>query len=191
MTDPTELDPERWVDEHGDALYRYARARLRDVSAAEDAVQETLLAAFRSRDRFTGDYPIRAWLLGILRHKIVDHIRKSFREIPVADLQDAETEYDWHVKLFGVPREKPHPWRFDPRSAFEQKEFLAVFTDCLNGLKQQQHAAFVLKELEGQSTEEICNELKVTPNHLWVILHRARGQLKTCLEKNWMEATKV
>ena len=74
-------DPERWVDEHGDCLYRYALVRVRVPEVAEDLVQETLLAALRSREKFGGRSSERSWLVGILKNKIVDYYRKLGRVV--------------------------------------------------------------------------------------------------------------
>ena len=76
------LDPETWVDQHGDSLYRYALFRVREVQVAEDLVQETLLAALGAKDSFAERSAIRTWLFGILKHKNIDHIRKISRERP-------------------------------------------------------------------------------------------------------------
>src|SRR5215510_12490677 len=71
------LDPTIWLERHGDYLYRYAMLRLRDSSAAEDVVQETLLAALKSAARFAGASSERTWLVGILKHKISDWFRRQ------------------------------------------------------------------------------------------------------------------
>ena len=97
--------PEAWVDEHGDALYSYALSRLRNPSSAEDVVQETFLAAIRSRDRFSGSSSARTWLIGILKHKIVDLIRKESREQPIDEIETLEApeeEFFAFIKLFNV-----------------------------------------------------------------------------------------
>ena len=72
--------PETWVDKYGDLLYRYALSRIKDPSTAEDLVQETFLAALKARRTFRGRSSARTWLIAILKHKIVDHIRKRVRE---------------------------------------------------------------------------------------------------------------
>jgi RNA polymerase sigma-70 factor (TIGR02943 family) len=187
MDAPTALDPARWVKEHGDYLFRFALSRLRNRAAAEDTVQETFLAALKARDRFNGLSSERAWLMGILKHKVVDHIRKAAREAPLDAGEDSSLTDRLLFKVSGVPTMHPPRWHFNPRKAFEQKEFWGVFTDCLGRLNARLHTAFVLKELEGLSTEAVCKELQVTANNLWVILHRAREQLKSCLEQNWIQ----
>lgn len=74
------LDPERWVAEHGDVLFQFALARARNATVAEDLVQETFLVAWKARQNFAGQAAEQSWLIGILKHKIVDHIRRASRE---------------------------------------------------------------------------------------------------------------
>ena len=185
-TEPARLNPEEWVDLYGDYLYRFALLRLKDPASAEDAVQETFLAAIQGLDRFDGRMDIKYWLKGILRHKIVDHIRRAVREQPTEEVNDPELLDSMLFKLSGIPTMNPEPWHFDPHRAFENNEFWAIFHDCMAKLNGKLQQAFTLKMLEGMPTEEVCKVLDVEPNNLWVIMHRARGQLKSCLEKNWM-----
>lgn len=187
MNDDKTMRPETWLDEHGDYLYRYAYTRLGDKASAEDAVQEAFLGAMKSAQRFDGKTPVRYWLLGILKHKVVDHIRKRSRENMIEDFEDPAITGSLLFKITGMPTTQPPEWRINPRKAFEQKEFWDVFHGCLSKLKGNMRQAFALRELEGLSTDQICKELGISPNNLWVILHRARGQLKDCLEINWKQ----
>lgn len=180
-----QLNPDTWVEEHGDALFRFALTRLRDRAAAEDAVQETLLGALKARDRYKPDLSVRGWLMGILKHKIIDHLRRSARQVQVDDEEARQLLESPLVRYSGIAALSPPRWRFSPRKALEQKEFWSVFQACLAKLQELQHTAFVLKEVDGLSTEEVCKELDITPNYLWVTIHRAREQLKACLNANW------
>jgi RNA polymerase sigma-70 factor (ECF subfamily) len=182
------VDPAKWIDEHGDYLFQFAIVRLHNRAAAEDAVQETFLAAIKAIDRYDGKTPVRYWLRGILRHKVVDYIRKASREIAVDQTEGQEILESFKYKAFGIATQHPPPWKFDPNHAYEQKEFFEVFYACMSKLKDTMGQAFTLKELEGLSTEEICKELNLKPNNLWVVIHRARTQLKSCLEANWTRA---
>ncbi len=184
----SELDPQRWLDEHGDSLYRYALLRLRNPEAAEDAVQETLVAAFHARERFTGKSSVRTWLIGILKHKIIDSIRKAARERPVSELneEDRETaerlfDEQGHWRSSAAPSD----WGAGPREALERKEFMQALEQCMSKLPERLAAVFALRELEQMETEEICNVLSISPTNLWVMLHRARLRLRECLEVNW------
>lgn len=179
------MNTEKWIEEHGDYLFRYASMRLRNRSLAEDMVQETFLAALKSMHRFDPKQSERAWLIGILRHKVIDHIRKAVREVQMENSEVVDLQDNLLFKYSGIPTMNPPRWKFSPRKAMERKEFWDVFGACLSKLEGKMHAAFVMKELEEQETEEVCKEMNITPNHLWVLIHRARANLKVCLEKNW------
>jgi len=184
-TETTHPNPEQWVDLYGDYLYRYALLRLRNPATAEDAVQETFLAGVKGLDRFDGRTDIKYWLRGILRNKIVDHIRKAVREDVVEDIEAKAMMDSFLVKHSGVDSINPAPWQFDPHRAIEREEFWEIFRDCLDKLKEPLRTAFTLKMLDDMSTEEVCKILDVSTNNLWVMMHRARGNLKACLEKHW------
>lgn len=185
------VNPESWVDQHGDYLYSFALLRLRDHELAEEIVQETFLAALKARQNFAGQSSERTWLVGILKHKIVDHYRRARREQPVADIEGGADELfreagEWagHWTEEGAPQE----WANDPSQLLEQEEFWKVFNRCLAQLPQRLAEAFTLREIDGYSSEEICAILAISPNNLWVMLHRARAMLRRSLEVHWLEA---
>ena len=176
------------MERYSDYLYRYAMMRLRDAAAAEDAVQETFLAGIRGLDSFDGRVEIKYWLRGILRNKVVDHIRREVRETKVEiDADDTEILDRLLFRTSGIPTTQPEGWKFNPRQSFDQDVFWEVFRRCLARLKTPMRQAVILKMLEEQSTEEACKALDIQPNHLWVLLHRARRQLKKCLETNYFD----
>lgn len=184
----TRFETDQWVDKYSDYLFRYALMRLRDHNAAEDAVQETFLAAIKNIQQFDGRVDVKYWLRGILRNKIVDHIRKSVRRKQLQEEQVNDVIERFLYKASGVPTTRPKPWAFNPDEAFAQEEFWQAFEGCVESLKNPMKTAFTLKMLEEQQTEEICKELDITDNYLWVMLHRARTQLKECLENKWSVA---
>jgi RNA polymerase sigma-70 factor (ECF subfamily) len=161
-------------------LLRYASLRLRDRHAAEDTVQETLLAALAGEASFGGRSNLRTWLTGILKHKIVDAIRRSSREATAA----SEDEFDALFDQTGHWIEMPGGWQ-DPDASLEQVQFFKVLEECLGRLPAKTSQAFMMREHMGLETVEICKELAVTPTHCWVLLHRARMALRLCLEQNW------
>ena len=161
-------------------------SRLRNPDAAHDCVQDTFLAAIKALDRFDGSRDIKFWLRGIMRNKIVDHIRRSVKENKV-DIQaedEALIESFW-FKYSGIATTNPDPWQFNPRKHYDNSEFWVVFDRCIDQVKEPARQAFILRVLEDLSTEEVCKVMNVTSNYLWVLLHRARAQLKTLLEANW------
>jgi RNA polymerase sigma-70 factor (ECF subfamily) len=185
QTAAAKTHPESWVDQHGDALYRYALMRLRDPASAEEAVQETFLAALRARDRFSGLSTERTWLVGILKHKIVDFIRKHSREKPPADGElldriEQDTFTDEGRWKSGQPA-----WQLDPGQNQERSEFRQVLGECLEELPPRQGEVFALRELDDLSSEEICKAMGITETNLWVMLHRARLRLRGCIQANW------
>jgi RNA polymerase sigma-70 factor (ECF subfamily) len=184
-------DPESWVDQHGDYLFRYALMRVRDPKIAEDLVQETFLAALRSKERFSGRSSERTWFTGILKHKIIDQFRKSSREQPISDLgSEDDTNIERLFDEKGHWKIGPERWDTDPTKAHEQEEFWHTFQGCMQNLPVRIADAFSLRELEGLETEEICTTLDISKSNLWVMLHRARLQLRECLETNWFGGTK-
>jgi len=185
----TATDPATWVDRHGDSLYRFALSRVRDPAVAEEVVQETFVSALQARGRFSGQSSERTWLVGILKHKIIDHFRRQRREQPVEDVEALTDELDalfdasghWKMHEGAGPIE----WGTDAETLLAQQEFLEVLERCLMKLPQRLAQAFSLRELEELTTKEICQALQISPTNLWVILHRARRQLRQCLEVNW------
>ena len=168
---------------------RFALLQLRDRSAAEDAVQEVLLAAIQSAERFAGQSSVRTWLIGILKHKIVDSIRKASRE-RATDLStgDAGTEdVDVFFASDGHFIEPPGEWA-SPERALEERRFFEALERCLQTLPKNSASAFMMRELLGLETEEICKELRITPSNCWVMLYRARMNLRACLERTWFLA---
>lgn len=184
-------DPAAWVDEHGDYLFRYALFRLRDRAVAEDVVQETLLAALQAYTTYAGRGSERTWLVGILKHKITDHFRRAAREAPPPEREGAEFAHDEFFRPPGEWRDHwetayaPSDWHANPVALAEQNEFWLVFQDCLGPLPARTASAFVLREVDGLTSEEICEVLRISVNNLWVMLHRARLHLRRCLEVNW------
>jgi len=166
-------------------LLRYATLQLRNPEAAEDAVQETLLAALAGGAGFSGRSNLRTWLTGILKHKIVDAIRRASREQPLADGAEHETgDLDSLFDRRGHWQEPPAAWE-DPDDALHQKQFLAALEACLAGLPAKTAQAFMMREHLGLDTVEICKELGITSTHCWVLLYRARMALRQCLDTNW------
>ena len=187
------LDPADWLDAHGDYLFRFAMKHLRDSAQAEDAVQETLLAALQSRKQFAGDSSLRTWLTGILKHKIIDIIRNQSRETSYAG--DDPESIDHFEKLdkflFDARGEwaRPQTGWGNPEAVLEQDRFWEAFMACLDDLPPKLAQLFSLREFSGLQTDELCEVMNVSSSNVWVILHRARLALKVCLESTWLTDT--
>ena len=186
--EPVAIDIEKCVDLYGDMMYRYTLARVRNPEEAAEIVQNTFLAALQSKSAFAGRSTEKSWLFGILKHKILDHFRalkklQTFDLLPEDDRDPYENAYDETGHL----KRPPYQWEWDPESAAENNQLAKVMTQCLDGLSAKFRKVFILKEIEGIGSEEICKEFDIQPNNLWVMLHRARNQLKKCLEINWFQ----
>jgi len=174
----------RWLSEHGDALYAYALRRVRRTETAEDLVQETLLAALSARDAFAERSSERTWLIGILKHKLIDHLRQSLRQQQRVEVEidDVAAEFfDGH----GGWKIKPRAWPSDPRLTLENAEFHAALLACLAKLPPRIAQTFWLREGEGHDSDWLCKELGISPTNLWAMLHRARLGLRRCLSATW------
>ena len=178
-------DPETWVDQYGDYLYRYAFTRLQDSAAAEDLVQETFLAALSARENFEGRSSVTTWLTGILKHKIIDHLRKESRNQPVEDVEPFTPSLDELFDGEGKWKIGPSKWTVNPTELYERKEFWRILAHCLTELSGRLAQAFTLRELEELSTEELCKVLNASATNVWVMLYRARMYMRRCLEINW------
>jgi RNA polymerase sigma-70 factor (ECF subfamily) len=188
---PNDIDPAAWVDEHGDALFRFAFMRLRDETLAEDMVQETLLSAIQSLQSYGGKSAERTWLTGILKHKIIDHYRKNSRQVQITDedtdLSDVEYFFErpdawnghWAIPLRPVDPEQ------SPDQVLERSEFWGVLNECLSALPARVANVFTLREMDGMSSDEICGVLSLSNSNFWVIMHRARMHLRRCVEVKW------
>lgn len=157
-------------------LMRIARQRVRNLAWAEDAVSETLIAALEQPARWGGRAQMQGWLTGILKHKLVDQVRRHAREQPLADI-DEEADDDGPEA----------PWG-DPQACLREHEFVRHVDAALARLPAQQGRAFVLRECLDQDTDDVCREMGVTANHLGVMLYRARHRLRTLLAPNWAPA---
>lgn len=186
---------ESMLAEHRPVLLRYALLQLRDNELADDAVQETLLAAWQSAANFEGKSRIRTWLIGILKHKIADHWRRSAREVVASDIDyattdDGEADEDDFFTSNGHWNDGPSTWN-DPEAALKQQEFWRIYEACQNNLPPQMARVFMLRELVGLEAEEICRETGVSDANYWVIMHRARLRLRECLEIRWFNQAKT
>ncbi|MGH8749039.1 MAG: sigma-70 family RNA polymerase sigma factor [Burkholderiales bacterium] len=166
-------------------LLRYASLQLRDADRAEDCVQETLLAALAGEAGYDGRASLRTWLTGILKHKIVDAIRRSSREPAMEFEREGDaSEFDALFDPRGHWVEAPSAWD-RPDGALERLQFLAALEACLARLPARTARAFMMREHMGLETEEICKALGISATNCWVMLYRARMALRVCLEQSW------
>ena len=161
LTATAASDPSRWVDEHGDILYRYALERVRKPDIAQDLVQETFLAAVRTHDRFRGGSTVRSWLCGILKHKICDYYRKRGRETSFTDLEflNDECAEKFVPEGYWVHMNGPKEWRPEADEVMHRDEFWKTMRDCLGKLPERVATVFMMREMDEVESKEICATL--------------------------------
>jgi RNA polymerase sigma-70 factor (TIGR02943 family) len=168
-------------------LLKFARLQLRNEVWAEDVVSETILAALAKPQAFEARSQLKTWLVGILKHKIIDSIRQRQREVTLDSASDDESLDPLEYVAFksdGHFAEKPADWG-NPEQDLRSRQFMAVMDACTQKLPAVQGRLFLMREWLEMSSDEICKELALTPTNLYVQLHRARLRLRECLELNW------
>ena len=180
MTVETELA------EHRLYLLRFARLQLRNDTWAEDAVSETMLAALSKPQAFANRSQLKTWLVGILKHKVIDILRQRQREVALTDeTGDGSDELDALMfKADGHFMTQPADWG-DPEQDLNSRQFIVILEACTEKLPAAMGRVFLMREWLEMSSEEICKELRLTQTNLYVQLHRARLRLRECLEVNW------
>ena len=181
------LNPHHWVANFSDALYSYTLVRVNNVAQAEDIVQETFLSAWKARETYNGMASEKNWLYTICKNKIIDYYRKAATNKEILATENEDEDY-----FFGDDgrhwnnNKAPQNWNVDYSQTIENKEFYSILSKCKNKLKQGQQSVFTMKYLDDIETDEICETLGITAQNYWVLIHRAKIQLRTCLEKNWI-----
>jgi RNA polymerase sigma-70 factor (ECF subfamily) len=182
------LNAEKWVDLYSDALFTYVSARVKSISQAEDIVQETFLSAWKARERYNGIASEKNWLYAICKNKIIDYYRKASTNKEVLAGNDDDEDYFFGDDGHFEKDKAPLNWTINNSNSIESKEFYSILKKCKTKLNETQHAVFTMKYLEDIDTNEICETLSITVQNYWVLIHRAKLHLRTCLEKNWIKA---
>ena len=178
-----------WVAQYTDKMYSWAYHKTSNKELAEDLVQETFLSAFKAIDNFKFDSQPQTWLFRILNNKIIDHYRKKARtlekptEDEVLNRKAVDSLFDnvdhWAEGVtFSNWEEEEH--------LLDNAEFNNVLMNCINKLPEKWRAAIESKYQLEKKASEICKELNITSSNYWQVIHRAKLQLKTCVEKNWV-----
>ncbi len=174
-----------WVESYTSDLYAWALHKVSDPELAKDLVQDTFLAASEKVQGFKGDSTPKTWLFSILNHKIIDFYRKKVRQPVRVDNQVFSTFFDeggaWKVE------KRPSQWSNDDEHLLDDVEFQAVLKKCMDALPEKWNTSIKLKYLMNKDGEEICQELDITPTNFWQIVHRAKLQLRNCVEENWFK----
>lgn len=183
------LQPDSWVAQYADTLFGFVCARISDRTTAEDIVQDTFLSAWRARDGYKGDATEKNWLFSICKNKIIDYYRKQSRELQktITGLSDSGLfDERGHWLSDTVPQE----WTASADASLMSSEFYEILEKCKNRLREMQQAVFVLKYMDDMDSDEICKELNISSSNYWTLMHRAKLQLRGCLEKNWFNTAR-
>jgi RNA polymerase sigma-70 factor (ECF subfamily) len=186
VIEATKADFARQVEALQPELLRFARSQLRNEAWAEDAVSETLLAALEKPDAFAGRAQLKTWLIGILKFKVIDQLRRNTREATLLVDEDGDDIEDLLFAADGHWRQMPATWG-NGDAALQQRQFFEVLEACMDLLPPLQGRVFLMREWLELDAAEICRELAITSTHLWVLMHRARLRLRECLEKRWFD----
>ncbi len=195
VVEKQQLDPTKWIEQYADVLFSYAFARINRRDVAEDLVQDTFLSALKAKDTFRNESSEKTWLIAILKRKIIDHYRKKSTqsELNILDREKRDGFIDHFFESDGgkeghwTNTAAPKPWGGDFETEVEKDEFQTVLKDCLGKLPEKWSAVFTLKNMDDLDSDEICKELQIAPSNYWVIMHRAKLQLRECMEMNWFE----
>lgn len=184
----SKANPNNWVNLHGDYLYNYAYSRVQSKETAEDLVQETFISGLKSIKSFRGESSELTWLVAILKRKVIDHYRKLSRKketiasqfsTPFQDNGDFEGQW--------ILERTPKDWQIKHEDPMRQSEFIFILEMCIAALPEKWRSVFVLKVMEEIKSEEVCKEIGCSSSNLWVIIHRARLQLRECIEIRWLK----
>lgn len=185
------VEPSRWVDCYGDYLFRYANSRLRDSNASEEVVQEAFLNGIKYHAQYSGAGTEQAWLLGILKRKIIDFVRKRNRQAYVTPYDESHDPTNQLFDNRGNWNPGSISWSTSPGQALEASELWKVVHDCLARLPSGQADVFTLSVMEEMGSDEICDQLSITPSNFWVRMHRARLGLAQCVGEKWFSPDEV
>ncbi len=182
-----------WVDLYSDKMYTWALHKTSSIEIAEDLVQDTFLASFQSISKFEGKSEPKTWLFAILNNKIAEHFRKQFRNPTITESQAItnsgtslfDTLFDANDQW--IKEQRPKEWQEEQDNLLDNPAFIRILQACMGKLPANWMAAIQLKYLEEKKGELICQELGIAPTNFWQILHRAKLQLRKCLELNWFK----
>jgi RNA polymerase sigma-70 factor (ECF subfamily) len=180
------LNPNKWIELYADYLYNYSLTRVDNQEVAKDLVQETFFSGIKGKDNFRGQASERTWLVSILKRKIIDHYRKinsikGKKEVRMSFYEDGERKGSWIEECV------PQSWGNEAEKTIENEELKGALDNCIDNLPEKYRIVFLLKTVRNYETDEICNELGISSSNLWVIIHRARVQLRKCIEDSWFK----
>ncbi len=186
---PHTLVPEKWVARYADYFYSYSYMKTNDAELSRDLVQDCFLSALQYKDSFKGESSEKTWLARILNNKIIDHYRKKR---PTDDYETYlnSTENAFEQAFFGeneygrwTQRIPPMQYANAADAHVQTQEFQAGLDICLHKMPPKIKRVFVDKYIDEKTADEICAENEISNSNYWVIIHRAKVLLRSCLEK--------
>jgi RNA polymerase sigma-70 factor (TIGR02943 family) len=180
-----------WVEKYTDELVSWAYYKTKQQALAEDIVQDTFIAAYNNIGKFQSKSSPKTWLFSILKNKIADHFRNKLQQSMVHE-SDMQSESSSNIldRLFDntgswVTASRPSSWDTPEEELLDNQEFNKVLKACMDLLNEKSYLSLQYKYLEGKEGRVICQELGITPSNFWQILHRAKLQLRECIDQNW------
>ncbi|WP_232462200.1 sigma-70 family RNA polymerase sigma factor [Neisseria chenwenguii] len=171
-------------------MQRFAFLQLRNEEWAEDAVQETLAAAYSKNQQFQGESQWQTWVWAILKNKVLDILRRRQTEMKwfasSDDEQFLDAVHDDNFDESGHWKNQPQQWQM-PHEAAEQNDFMRILDFCLRHLPENTARVFMLREISGLDVSEICAQTGISSDNCYTILSRARNGLRRCLQSNWFD----
>ncbi len=181
------MEPENWVSAYADYLYSFALKRLNDPELCKDLIQDSFIAAIRSRESFKGQSSERTWLTSILRNKIIDlYRREKLKNHTAVDVYDKTFDHMFEDTGHWKPEFSPRVWQAE--ASLESKEFSAMFLSCMSKLPSLWSVVFTMKHIDDERSDRVCKELNLSSSNYWTIMHRAKALLRACIEKNWRKS---
>lgn len=187
------LHPNKWVSNYGDYLFSIALMKTSNKEVAEDLVQDTFLSAIKAAAAFKGESSEKTWLVRILQNKIIDYYRKKdilkdtseYIAQTESSFEENFFEANSHSEAYWKSDAMPAPWKSDADSGIHQAEFNKILEFCLQKLPTKLLPVFVSKYIDDEESEKICKDYGISSSNYWVIIHRAKLLMRSCLEKNW------
>jgi RNA polymerase sigma-70 factor, ECF subfamily len=169
-----ELDP---------ILRRAVRSYVSSPAVADEVVQETWLGVVRGIFAFEGRSSLRTWVFRILINRAKTWAVRESRTVPFADLEEDATEVGEAPEALGFA----DPGR-SPEEALMAEEAQREVASAIDALPPKLKTVLSLRDIEGWSSEDVCNALGIRETHQRVLLHRARSKVREALRPYWEKA---
>lgn len=182
------LQPHFWIEKYAKEMLSFAIKKLGNKEIAEDLLQDTFLSAFKNKETFKGNSSEKTWLYQILKNKIIDYYRSKIKSITDSQISLSDWSTEEHFQS-GTQSGRwlqpisPTMSQSDIESKFDSKELRFALQNCISKLPTKMNLVFMARYIEDNEAEKICKEMNITPSNYWTIIHRAKIQIKECLDK--------